>query len=405
MPLLFIPSLFSQKFIIEYRDVSLWEDDFSPSVFYFPINQYTLTRDYSSNKTTFDLLDEILANSETIENISTIEIIGACSPIAGEEHNRILAINRCSALHSYLQEQHPLVAERFPIKMNIIGIDHRGYNILKKQEPQLSEKEIWDKLQYVAIRLEMKDGDYIIPTSDEPKVVDSGNNITAVPDTIFIKGDTVYIKEYITIKDTLPYSAPKRPVYLALKTNLIYDALLLPNLTTEIYLGKNWSLAVEGNWSWWTFNNKPVQNSWVHRIQAAGAELRYWVKSPYPLQGHAVGLYSMIGNYDMRFFAENEDSKGHLSYQSWSAGFSYAYSMAIANRFNLEFGLALGYMGGRDYQYDYCMVHKQWEQNAIKNRRYFGPTRVGVSLVWLIGTENGPKGIDKYTTWQNRNNK
>ena len=401
----------------ENRDVSVWEDNFFPSVFYFPIDQYKLMHDYSSNKITFDALDEILTNNKTVENIDTIEIIGACSPVASEEYNRKLAINRCLSLHTYLLERYPQLTERFPMKMNIIGIDHRGYNVLKKRQPQLTEKETWDKLQYVAVRLKMKDNSYIVPSSNKHQV--DINNITA-RDTIYLKCDTVYIKDTMIIRqeieqnngttyvrDTiytrvyLPYSELKSPLYLALKTNLIYDALLLPNLTAEIYLGRKWSLAVEGNWSWWNFD-KPIQNWWYHRIQAAGAELRYWVKSPYPLQGHAVGLYSMIGNYDVRFFAENEDSKGYLSYQSWSAGLSYAYSMPIAHKFNLEFGLAFGYMGGRYYQYDYCMRHEQWEQNAINNRRYFGPTRVGISLVWLIGTGNSPKDKDKYTMWQNR---
>ena len=410
--LVFALSSYAQSLLTsENRNVSIWENDYYPLVFHFPIDRYRLMRDYSSNKATFDALDKILTNSKTVEGIETIEIIGACSPIASEEYNQKLALNRCLSLRAYLFEQHSQVVGKLPIKMNIIGIDHRGYSVLKREKPQLSEKETWDKLQYTAVRFKMKDDSYIIPVSD---------NMITVRDTVYLKCDTIYVKDTMIIRqefeqhsgnayvrDTiyshiyLPYSEPKTPLYLALKTNLVYDALLLPNLTAEIYLGRKWSLAIEGNWSWWNFD-KPIQNLWYHRIQAAGAELRYWVKSPYPLQGHAIGLYSLIGNYDVRLFTENEDSKGYLSNQSWSAGLSYAYSMPIAHKFNLEFGLALGYVGGRYYQYDYCMRHEQWEQKAINNRRYFGPTRVGVSLVWLVGTGNSPEDKDKYTMWQNR---
>ena len=172
----------------------------------------------------------------------------------------------------------------------------------------------------------------------------------------------------------------KKLVYFAFKNNLLYDAVLLPNLAAEVYLGKQFSLVVDGNWSWWTFKSDQF-----HRIQSVGAEFRYWINSPYPLHGHAIGVYSMVGDYDIRLFTKNEDSKGWLSYGSWSAGLSYAYSMPIANRVNLEFGFALGYLGGKYYDYNYCMTHERWEQQAKYSRNYFGPTRVGVSLVWQLG--------------------
>jgi hypothetical protein len=195
----------------------------------------------------------------------------------------------------------------------------------------------------------------------------------------------------------------KTPVYAVLKTNLLYDAALLPNLSVEWYMGKDWSLAAEGNWSWWTFD-RPIQNWWYHRIQVGGIELRKWVKSPYPLHGHALGVYTMLGNYDVRFFTEDEYTKGSLSYQSWSAGLSYNYSFPIARRLNLEFGVAFGYMGGRYYEYDYCLTHDHWAQRAMYNRNYFGPTRIGLSLVWLLGAGNDEKSKNIYLTRKNKKN-
>lgn len=181
------------------------------------------------------------------------------------------------------------------------------------------------------------------------------------------------------------------PLHIAVKTNLLYDAVFLPNLTVEWYIGKQWSLAAEGNWSWWKFDRRPIQNTWYHRIQAAGIELRRWFNSPYPLHGHAVGVYSMIGNYDLRLFVKDEHTQGYLSRRSWSAGLSYAYSFPIAHRLNLELGLAVGYMGGRYYRYDYDMTYNHWAQLGKYNRNYVGLTRVGVSIVWLPGIGNEKK--------------
>ena len=377
------------------RNNSVWEGNYYPSVFYFPINKHLLIRYYRNNAIMLDALDALVESKQVCEALETIEIIGACSPTGSEEHNMKLALSRCMALRSYLRWKHLQFAESFPIKFNIIGIDRLGYQILKKQKPPLTEKQIWDELQYAAIRLKMKDGSYIIPGADKPKEFsDSGAEISSktgepvynTPDTVIVlQKDTIYMSYIQNQPDK-----PSKPLHIALKTNLLYDVALLPNLTVEWYMGKQWSLAVEGNENWWIFGS-PVQDRQYYRIQMAGIELRRWFKSPYPLHGHALGIYSMIGNYDARFSPKDENSTGYLSYLSWSAGLSYAYSFPIARRFNLELGLAAGYVGGRYYKYNYYMPDKEWERLATYNRGYIGPTRASVSLVWLLGTGNYTK--------------
>ena len=411
------------SFAIEDHEISAWQSDYCPLdyyplVLYFPIDEYQLKRNYRGNITTFMALDEMLTSDQIIENIDTIEILGACSPTGSPKYNHKLSYNRCLSLQSHLQREYPEVAKKHPIQLNYIGIDYLGYDILSKKKTHLSEKEKWDMLQYVAIRLKMNDGSYIIPgrrnlepeVEEEEQQASLGKIVYLKPDTVYIRDTIVIVRDTVlfvtTPEQTSPASSNKRPLFVALKTNLLYDAALLPNLSAEIYLGKKWSLVAEGNLSWWTFK-KPIQNQWVHRIQAGGAELRYWVKSPYPLNGHAIGIYSMVGNYDIRMFTKNEDTPGYLSPKSWSAGLSYGYSMPIANRFNLEFGVALGYVGGTYYKYDYCMRHQQWEKGTHEHEQvyksnYFGPTRVGISLVWLLGTGNNAKSKEKYTMWQNR---
>ena len=374
------------------RDISVWKNVDFPSVFYFPIDRHLLIRNYSNNAFMFDSLDELVQSKQILDELDTIEIIGACSPVGSEFYNLELALNRCKALRSYLQRTYPELVKSFPIKFRIIGIDNLGYSVLKKVKPPLTQKQMWNKLQYAAICLKMKDGSCIMPVAEDPK--------TIITETVFVR-DTIYLKDttyigYAIIPDmpaktdkatTDDPAKPKKPLHIALKNNLLYDAALLPNLTAEWYMGKQWSLAVEGNWSWWTFGS-PIQKEWVHRIQVAGIELRRWFKSPYPLHGHALGVYGMRGDYDIRFAPKDENSIGELTYFNWSAGLSYAYSFPIARRFNLELGLAAGYVGGRYYKYDYSMNYSHWRQRAVYNRNYIGPTRAGISIVWLLGTGN-----------------
>lgn len=64
----------------------------------------------------------------------------------------------------------------------------------------------------------------------------------------------------------------------------------------------------------------------------------------------------------------------------------YGYSMPVAERLNIDFNVGLGAHWGRQYEYtpeDNCYV---WQSTSMK--RWFGPTRAEVSLVWLIGRDN-----------------
>ena len=213
-------------------------------------------------------------------------------------------------------------------------------------------------------------------------------------DKKIISRDTMFLKNSIIVINTLN-KTNRKPARIALKNNLLYDVALLPNLSIEAYLGAQMSLAVNGHWSWWTFDN-PEERQWFHRIQSVGAELRYWINSPSPLIGHAIGIYGTTGNYDLRLFPQNESSKGWLSNRSWSTGLSYAYSVPISCYFNMEFGFSIGYVGGKYNKYNYCIEDEWWAQQTEKNRHYFGPTHAGVSLVWMIGSGSKSKSRDVY---------
>lgn len=91
-----------------------------------------------------------------------------------------------------------------------------------------------------------------------------------------------------------------RNFYMALKTNMLYDALALPSVGAEFYLGKNFSIV--GNWTygWWDTNRR--HRYW--RAYGGDVALRWWFGSKAeakPLTGHHVGLYGGIFTYDFEF--------------------------------------------------------------------------------------------------------
>ena len=177
--------------------------------------------------------------------------------------------------------------------------------------------------------------------------------------------------------------APPVASYFALKSNLLYDALLVPNLALEASIGSGWTLAAGGMLAWWSKDAK--HRYW--RIYGGDLEIRKYfgtLSKSKPLQGHHLGIYGDFLTYDFEFGA-----KGYQSKATYAAGIKYGYSHPIANRLNLDFALGIGYLHSNYKTYvpkDGCYVYQE-----TKKRKWLGPTQAEISLVWLLGKGNTNK--------------
>ena len=182
------------------------------------------------------------------------------------------------------------------------------------------------------------------------------------------------------------HPAPKSPPaasYFALRSNLLYDALLIPNLSLEASIGSGWTLGAGGMFAWWSKDAK--HRYW--RIYGGDLEIRKYfgtLAKSKPLQGHHLGIYGDFLTYDFEFGA-----KGYQSKATYAAGIKYGYSHPIANRLNLDFALGIGYLHSNYKTYvprDGCYVYQE-----TKKRKWLGPTQAEISLVWLLGKGNTNK--------------
>ena len=177
--------------------------------------------------------------------------------------------------------------------------------------------------------------------------------------------------------------APSVASYLALKSNLLYDALLVPNLSLEASISGGWTLGAGGMFAWWSKDAK--HRYW--RIYGGDLEIRKYfgtLSKSKPLQGHHLGIYGDFLTYDFEFGA-----KGYQSKATYAAGIKYGYSHPIANRLNLDFALGIGYLHSNYKTYvprDGCYVYQE-----TKKRKWLGPTQAEISLVWLLGKGNTNK--------------
>lgn len=175
------------------------------------------------------------------------------------------------------------------------------------------------------------------------------------------------------------------PAYLSLQTNLLYDLLITPNIGVEFYLGKNFSVDANWHYAWWKNDN----THFYWRTYGGDLAVRWWFGPSArlkPLTGHHVGIYGQMITYDFEFGRD-----GILGDRwTYAAGVEYGYSLPIAERLNLDFTLGLGYLWGEFYEYKPIDGHYVWQ--ATKHRRYMGPTKCEISLVWLLGCDNYNRG-------------
>ena len=176
------------------------------------------------------------------------------------------------------------------------------------------------------------------------------------------------------------------PLRLAVKSNIVYDLALSPNIGVEVGVGKNLSLAASGTYGWlegWPWHDNI-------RVITADASLHYWLGNADDVmhRGFHLGPYAAIYRYDFLFGSKGQEAKAN-----WGAGLSLGYSLPVSPSLSFDFGLGLGYIGGKYQEYepaDDDSGHHIWM--ADKKRNYVGPTKVEVSLVWhLFGPKQSAK--------------
>ena len=163
------------------------------------------------------------------------------------------------------------------------------------------------------------------------------------------------------------------------KTNLLYDATGTINLGVEMRTGPQTSVDLSGNYNNWEFKN---DRKWKHYL--IQPEFRYWLDETF--DGHFFGANAMwalynVGNLPSPPFSDY--MKTHR-FEGWLAGVgvSYGYRYNFDHRWAVEGTFGLGY-AYKDYDVFNC--GKCGEMLASENKHYFGPTKVGISLIFGIG--------------------
>lgn len=179
------------------------------------------------------------------------------------------------------------------------------------------------------------------------------------------------------------------PFFMNLRTNLLHDALLLPNAGAEIYLGRNMSVGLNWMYGWWSKDARHIY--W----RAYGGELfgRWWFGARAgrkPLTGLHVGVYAQYYMYDLELGGKGEMA-GRPEADLWAQGMygggvDIGIAIPLRARINIDISLGVGYSGGEYHRYHPADTHYVWQGTFRRN--FIGPTKAEVALVWLLGRGN-----------------
>lgn len=389
--------------------------DSTKITFYFNVGSAAIDLDYSSNNAMLDKLRRVQEKqgADSIY-VPRVDVFAGVSPEGSDEANSMVRWKRLD---------------------NSIHLIERYFQLPRYNENYFNAKvtipQIWQNLAKEVRKTDIKNKDKvmqcILTGGDVPakiKSIDNGKTWEEISDKYFpqlrrcdvviyfkkkekgkaFPNDLVVLpekkpepKEYVKkpkgdeLKPEKPIAPPKRvpkkttvTVYepmFAVNTNLMYDAVLAPNVGIEFPIKDRLSFNVSYVFPWWVAKD----DSWCYELQYWELEGKYWLGNDRrfdpKLTGHALGLFGGVGYYDLE-----HSSKGYQGEICINAGVSYHYAKRFGKnrRWRVQVGAGIGMMRTNYSYYEGKLDNKYlvWQRDG--RYTWFGPTKLDINIGYLI---------------------
>lgn len=302
----------------------------------------------------YSLVDEY--RTEIAAGRMPVHVDGYCASSDSREDNLKTAVVRSNRVKSELITHKGLLEEHFITKNHAAAYDgHKDMVVVTLRIP--AQKEPKAEIKPEPVREE--------PRYEEPPVAEQKTE------------PVVEEQSEPRVIATAPIALIK-PYSFAVRTNLMYDAMLLPTLGIEWRINPSIGVKVDGSRSWWGDEHGKVQKIWL-----VNPELRWYLLDA---KRFYVGASANFGEYNVQKFLIGNMFDKDTGYQGklWGAGLAVGYQLYLSHSFSLDFNLGLGYT---NLKYDSFTISNGTRvyKDRGKSKDFWGPTGAGINLVWTIG--------------------
>lgn len=403
--------------------------DYSVSVD-FRVNSTTLDPNYLNNRTVISRVDSLFhkLKEDTTITIESVEFSGSASPEGNVTINNRLSRARMLEVEKYVRKHISFDKEiityndryvdwnhlielveadtTLAMRDEVLRICHSSYPEIKDYKGQpvdgripelkkLNGGKIWSDLlkrYFVKMRngaVIMKtytDIPVIIEREPEPPVevveVEEPEPIEVMPEDY---SDAVNAGSHgindMGMFDTALSTEYKRTPLVSVKTNLMAYSTLIPNIGMEFRLADHWSAEITGLYSPFNLFRHDLKT----RVLATKPEVRYWFGEAMR-RGHFLGVHVPIAGFNIQLSDDYryQDPRSAI----WGVGLNYGYAMLLGKKQNwsIDFTIGFGYM---NLKYNVYEGVRNGKYVRTDEKFYFGPTRIGVDLSYIINRKRG----------------
>ena len=402
--------------IIEERKDSSKTEQF---ILHYRVNDIELDADYMDNKTQLHRIRHYFANSPRIDSVT---IYSWASPEGGIKFNTYLSRERGKTAKELLLSFSPDSAKfnsgkikLSPVAENWEGLEKiveeryfrhdrdKVLKILRTQGisdetrkwrlQQLNEGITWKYLirRYMP---ELRAATWICVWAE---IIDPMPEVAAIVAKAMAEEQATAVEMPEIALPAESYVPPMEKTILALKSNMLYDAVSAVNFAVEIPFNERYSILYEHHCPWWLSKD----NKHCLQFLSFGAEARWWflprpreatpdLKRRDALMGHFIGAYGWTGKSDIQW----ERDFGCYQFEFCSAGLTYGFAFPVSKYLNLEFSISAGYA---QIPYQHYIPTEDWQilirdKNKAGTLHYFGPTKAEISLVIPFRKQISGKG-------------
>ena len=135
---------------------------------------------------------------------------------------------------------------------------------------------------------------------------------------------------------------------------------------------------LDGSLAWWGGEHGKTMKVWL-----LNPEVRWYLLHDKRFYAGVSGSY---GEYNIYKYMVGNILSKDTGYQGslWSAGLTVGYQLYLSRSFSVDFNLGLGYVRS---EYDsFGMTNGvRVYKDRDKTKNFWGPTQVGINLIWTIG--------------------